>query len=303
MARGDVRPVTAGDTEDIYCIDTEMYGLPEYGAVYVITGDRPAVVDTGIGADYEAVLDALADLGVAPGDLEVVAPTHVHLDHAGGAGFLARECPNATVYIHEQGARHLIDPSRLWAGTKQAVGERIVHYAEPVPVPEERIVELTDGDEIPVSDRSLRVHHAPGHAPHQAVYEDPASGGVFVADAVGIHTPGMDEPGPTSPPPNFDLEQCLEDVETVRSLDPDALYFGHFGGASTDGLLDAYERVLSEWVEDVAAARDDLGDDEAVVEHFADQADSFYQGDGDMVRAEVVMNVRGALHYLDQRED
>lgn len=302
MARGDVTEVTAGDTDDLYCIDTGMYGLDEYGAVYVLASDRPAIVDTGVGTNYELILDGLADLGIAPTDLEVIAPTHVHLDHAGGAGYLARECPDATVYVYEAGAHHLIDPSRLWAGTKQAVGTRIEHYAEPVPVPEDRLVELEEGDSIDVGDRELAVHHAPGHAFHQAVFADPASDGVFAADAAGINLPRMDGPGPTSPPPDFDLEGCLADVDLLRDLDPGALYYGHFGGYETDDLLDQYERVLTDWIETVAETRAELGDDEAVTERLAARAESYYGDDGEMTRAEVVMNVKGALQYLDERE-
>jgi glyoxylase-like metal-dependent hydrolase (beta-lactamase superfamily II) len=301
MVRGDVSPVTAGDADDIYCVDAGVYDRPEYGAVYVIASDRPAIVDTGIGTGYETLLDVLASLGIAPGDLDVIAPTHVHLDHAGGAGYLARECPNADVYVHERGARHLVEPDRLWEGTKRAAGDRIDHYAEPVPIPEDRIVQLADGDEIDVGDRSLAVHDAPGHAPHQAVFYDPASDGVFAADAAGIYRPSMDEPGPTSPPPDFDLEQCLADVDFLQSLDPSAIYYGHFGDAPADGLLAAYAETLQEWVADIAAARDDLEDDDAVIEHFATQVDVRDGVDPATVRGEAEMNVRGGLRYLDER--
>jgi glyoxylase-like metal-dependent hydrolase (beta-lactamase superfamily II) len=301
MALGDVSPVAAGEADDVYCIDAGIYGTPEYGAVYAITGDRPAIVDTGIGTGYEAILDALADLGVAPRDLAVIAPTHVHLDHAGGAGYLARECPTADVYVHERGARHLVEPGRLWAGTKQAVGDRIDQYAEPVPIPEDRIVEVSDGEAIDVGDRDLAVHHAPGHAPHQAVFYDPKSDGVFAADAAGINTPAMDGPAPTTPPPDFDLEQCLADVDLLRSLAPSAIYYGHYGAAPADGLLDAYAEALAEWVAEIETARGDLAEDAAVVEHFVERADVPDGVDPAVVRGEVRMNVHGVLRYLDDR--
>jgi len=111
MAIGDV--YDAENCADVHYVDTGMYDVPEYGSVYVVDAERPALVDTGIGARYEGILDAMAEVGVAPADLEAIAITHVHLDHAGGVGYLVEECPNATVYVHEIGAPHLVDPTRL----------------------------------------------------------------------------------------------------------------------------------------------------------------------------------------------
>ncbi|MFC7133002.1 MULTISPECIES: MBL fold metallo-hydrolase [Salinibaculum] len=303
MALGDLYEATAGETTDLYYVDTGMYDTAEYGSVYILDAERPALVDTGIGTNYEAILDAMDQVGIAPEDLEVIAPTHVHLDHAGGAGYLAAECPNADVYVYELGARHLVDPERLWEGTKAAVEDQIAYYAEPKPVPEERIVELTDGDTIDLGDHSLDVHHAPGHAPHQVVFHDPANDGVFTADAAGILTPGLDGPRQTSPPPTFDLDQVLADVEMLRDLDPAALYYGHFGDSPTADNLDAYAEVTREWVADVEAARERLADDEAVIEHFVERTEAVDAWGEEKGRAEERMNVRGILTYLDNRED
>ena len=120
MAIGDVFQVTTGDCSDLSYVDVGLYDTPGYGSVYVLDAERPAIVDTGLGTNYELVLDALDDLDIAREAVAVIAPTHVHLDHAGGAGYLAEACPNAEVAIHEIGAPHLIDPSRLVEGTKRA---------------------------------------------------------------------------------------------------------------------------------------------------------------------------------------
>jgi len=300
MAIGDVTTVTAGDCTDLYCVDTGMYDVAGYGAVYVLDAERPALVDSGIGTNYERVLAAIEAVGLAPGDIEVIALTHVHLDHAGGAGFLVGEC-DADVYVHEVGARHVIDPGRLWAGTRQAVGDQIEFYVEPEPIPEERVVEIADGDRIDLGDHALDVHYAPGHAPHQVVFEDAESGAVFVADAAGIYDIGRDELFPTSPPPNFDPEQCQADVETIRALDPDVLCYPHFGAAETGDLLDRYEDVLAAWVDSVATTRAAFGDDDAVIEHFVAEADAEREAWGaEKADAEVAMNVRGVLTALDR---
>ncbi|WP_256391712.1 MBL fold metallo-hydrolase [Natronoarchaeum rubrum] len=301
MAAGDVFEATTGSCEDLHYVDTGMYDSPEYGSVYVLDAERPAVIDTGLGTNYERIVDAIESVGLSLADIEVIAVTHVHLDHAGGAGFLARDCPNADVYVHEIGARHLVDPERLVEGTKRAVGDQWQYYVEPRPIAEDRIVELSNGDAIDLGDHELIAHHAPGHAPHQVVYEDPANDAVFTADAAGIWVPSLDRIEPTSPPSNFDLEAALDDVEMLQELGVETLLFGHFGPCPTDDVLDEYADVLAEWVAAVEEERAERADDDAVVEHFAETVDS------DLIeiwgehkaRAETGMNVRGVLGYLD----
>jgi glyoxylase-like metal-dependent hydrolase (beta-lactamase superfamily II) len=303
MAIGDVFEVDVGAVSGVHYVDVGVFGAPERGAVYVIDAARPAIVDAGMGTNYELVIDALESVGVAPDDLEVIALTHVHLDHAGGAGYLARACPDADVYVHPNGAPHVADPERLVEGTKAAVGAQWEHYAEPVPVPEERIVEVEDGDAVDLGDRALDVHHAPGHAPHQVVFHDASGGIVYTADAAGIYVPEVDAVVPTSPPPNFDLEGCLEDVGTIRALEPDVLGYYHFGPAETGERLAEYESVLARWVEEVEAAREELPDDEAVIERVARSSEVASVWGDDGPSPEVVMDVRGVLTYLDRREE
>ena len=131
MSLGELYEATAAGTTDLYYVDVEMYGSSGYGLVYILDAERPALVDTGTGLHHETVLDAMSEVGIEPEELEVIAPTHVHLDHAGGAGLLAETCPNADVYIYEAGARFLTDPTRIWEGTKGVVGDRIKYYVEP----------------------------------------------------------------------------------------------------------------------------------------------------------------------------
>ncbi|WP_323190998.1 MBL fold metallo-hydrolase [Halostella sp. PRR32] len=302
MEPGDVRTVTSGECTDLYYVDTGMYDTAEYGSVYVLDAERPAIVDTGIGTNYERILAALDEAGIERDDLEVIAITHVHLDHAGGAGFIADACPNAEVYVHESGARHLADPSRLWKGTKSAVGDQIEFYTEPEPVPDSRITELEDGDTIDLGDHELVVHHAPGHAPHQVVFEDPANDAVFTADAAGIWVPSISQITETSPPPQFDLEGTLADAEMLVAMDPETLLFAHFGPKDADGVLAEYTDVLTDWVQAVERKREELGDDEAVIDHFVENADMGHVWGERKARGETAMNVRGVLTYLDHGE-
>ncbi|AGB36101.1 MBL fold metallo-hydrolase [Natronococcus occultus] len=306
MEIGDVREVTTGDCSDLYYVDTGMYETGGYGSVYIVDDERPAIVDTGIGTNYERILEALEEVGIASEDLEVIAVTHIHLDHAGGAGFLAEACPNADVYVHPIGTDHLADPSRLVAGTKAAVGDQWQYYVEPKPVPEERLVEIEDGDAIDLGDHELRVHETPGHAPHQVIFEDPANDAVFTADAAGIWVPEREEIRETSPPSNFHLERCLEDVETLKAIDPDVLCYAHFGpryvGDDAESALEAYATVLDEWVGDVETKREELENDDAVVDHFASRSDLGDAWGEHKAGAEAAMNVRGVLGYLDHRD-
>lgn len=309
MAPGDVLDVEVAP--DVYYVDTGMYETAEYGAVYIVDAERPAVLDTGIGTHRDRVFAAIESVGLAVEDLEVIAPTHVHLDHAGGAGFLAQEAPEATVYVHEIGAPHLVAPDRLVEGTKRAVGDQWQYYVEPEPIPEERVVSLTDGDTIDLGDRELDVSHAPGHAPHQVVFHEPAADWVHVADAAGIWVPSRSFVRETSPPPNFDLEAALEDIETIRDLDPDTLLYPHFGPVTdVEAVLDEYRATLTTWVEDIAArleaveatgSADDQETDaavESVVEHFVAANDMEPVWGEVKAREETAMNVRGVVHYL-----
>ena len=304
MAIGDVAAVP--DATDVYYLDTGMYDATEYGSVFLVDAERPALVDAGIGTNYERILDALDEVGIDREDLEYVLPTHVHLDHAGGTGFLAEACPNATVLTHESGVRHLVDPTRLVEGTKAAVEDQWQYYVEPDPVPENRIEGLADGDEIDLGDRVFEVIHAPGHAPHQVVFYDFADEIVFAADAAGIYIPFLNEVVPTTPPPQFDLEKSLADARTIEARDPDVLCYGHYGPRECDeDVLPNYRRTLVEWVEAVRSKREELDDDEAVIEHFVEHADEdrFEKWGEQKTRAEERLNVRGVLAYLDRRDE
>lgn len=301
MARGDIYEATAGGSSDLYYVDIGLYDSAEYGSVYILDAERPALVDTGLGTSVDLILDALETVGIAPADLAAIVPTHVHLDHAGGAGYLLEHCPHADVYCYETGARFLLDPTPLWEGTKAVISRRLHHYVEPRPVPQNRLVVVGDGDTIDLGDHALDVHHAPGHAFHQAVFYDPANDGVFAADAAGINTPALDGVRYCSPPPDFDLEQCLDDVRLLQHLDPAALYYGHFGAVETDDVLSAYAATLTDWVERVERKRAELTDDERVIEYFVERTETVECWDDSHARGEEHLNVLGVLQYLDRQ--
>lgn len=296
--------VTLNGCSDVYCVDAGVYGLSRYGAVYIIDAEYPAVIDTGIGKNYNRILNAMGAIGITREELTYILPTHVHLDHAGGTGYLAQECPEATVGVHEFGASHLVDPSGLIEGTKRAVGrERWEDYGEPVPVSEERIEEFVGGERLDLGDHSLQIHHAPGHAPHQVVFENPENDLVFVADAAGNWFPDRGFARALSPPPDFDLEQCLDDIDMLRSLDPETLCYAHFGPDSADENLDLFEEVLVDWVNAIEQKRQDCDSDEAVVDYFATRNGVTHLWPESQAYGATAMNVRGVLQFLDTRDE
>src|SRR5512138_3241421 len=158
----------------VVLVDTG-YVRPRLAAAYLVRGrDSAAVVETGAASAVPRILAALAAQGLSPADVSHVVVTHVHLDHAGGAGALLRELPRARLVVHPRGARHLVDPSKLVAGTIEVYGEARFRalYGELVPVPAERVVEAPDGFTVELGGRRLRILDAPGHAKHHFVVWD-----------------------------------------------------------------------------------------------------------------------------------
>src|SRR5215472_15188681 len=170
---------------DVYQIDTQMAGYAGITAGYLIKSDRPCLVETGTASSAPVVTAALAALGVGPADLATVVVTHIHLDHAGGVGDIAATFGAAEVVVHEHGAWHLADPSRLMASARRIYGDELDDlFGELAPTPAERIgvVDLGGG-------RKLDSHYSPGHAKHHIGLIDSVSGDLYVGDAAGLYMP------------------------------------------------------------------------------------------------------------------
>lgn len=220
----------------ITCIETG-YFRPGLAACYLLvdTGEA-AVIETGTSHSVPRILRVLAQQGLAPEAVRWIIPTHVHLDHAGGAGALLRHCPNAGLVVHPRGARHLIDPSRLIAGAREVYGaERLeTLYGEIVPAPAARVREAPDGSEWPLGSRRLLVRDTPGHARHHFCVWDPGSRGWFTGDTFGIgyrelHTAAGPFLFPTTTPVQFEPVRLLESIALLMQADPAFMYLTHFG--------------------------------------------------------------------------
>jgi glyoxylase-like metal-dependent hydrolase (beta-lactamase superfamily II) len=243
---------------EVFQIDTRMAGYEGITAGYLIRGERPCLVETGTAPSAPVVRDALARLGIGPGDLATVVVTHIHLDHAGGAGDIAAMFPAAQIVVHQRGARHLADPSRLMASARMVYGNALDRlFGVLAPVPAERIVALDDTGTVDLGGgRHLDSYHSPGHAKHHVGLIDSQSGDLYVGDAAGVYLPDTGDLRPATPPPDFDLEVALASVRKFASLRPARLLFSHYGpvGAVAETLERSAEEIRV-WVEETRRAR------------------------------------------------
>jgi glyoxylase-like metal-dependent hydrolase (beta-lactamase superfamily II) len=243
-------PVVFQVADGITAIDTFMGGRERYTAAYLLDAAQPTLVETGPGTSVEPVAAALEHLGIEPNALAHIVLTHIHLDHAGGVGQLARRFPHATVWVHERGAPHLADPSRLVASATRVWGEReMQEFFLPVePVASSRIEALRDGDTIDMADRTLAVLDTPGHASHHVALVDSRTGAVFTGDALGIHVPDLPVLRPATPPPEFDLERYVASIDRIKAASASILLFAHFGPLrDVDATCDLAIRRVRDW--------------------------------------------------------
>jgi glyoxylase-like metal-dependent hydrolase (beta-lactamase superfamily II) len=245
-------PVISDVAPGITAIDTAMAGERELNAVYFLGGDEPCLVESGPGADLLVVTAALDRIGVGPEDLAHLVVTHIHLDHAGGAGALLRRFPAATLWVHERGAPHLVDPERLVASTIRTYGPDRMRrlFGETVPCPAARIRIVADGSVIPMGERRLEVLHTPGHASHHVSLLEDVSGAMFTGEAIGSYLPWGPAFRPALPPPEVDVGQALASISRMRAARPAILLTSHFGPVLDveRGFAVAAERV-SAWAE------------------------------------------------------
>ena len=244
----------------VHAIDTRMSGYDGITAGYLVLADRPCLVETGTARSAPVVRAALESLGVGPEDLATVVVTHIHLDHAGGVGDLAAAYPNAEVVVHEAGARHLVDPSRLMDSARRVYGHLMDEVFGPLAAtPQERVRAVGGTASIDLGGgRELTTHYSPGHAKHHIGMLDSATGDLYVGDAVGIYTAEADVLRPATPPPDFDLDVALASLRAFAALQPTRLLFSHFGPVDDVArTLDRSEEELRLWVELTRVARGD----------------------------------------------
>jgi len=300
---------------EVFQIDTRMAGYEGITAGYLIRGDRPCLVETGTAPSAPVVRDALAALGIGPGDLATVVVTHIHLDHAGGAGDIAAMFPAAQIVVHQRGARHLADPTRLMAGARLVYGRALERlFGVLAPVPAERIVALDDVGTVDLGGgRRLDSHYSPGHAKHHVGLVDSDTGDLYVGDAAGVYLPETGDVRPATPPPDFDYQTALASVRMFAALQPTRLLFSHYGPVTAvSETLDRSAEEITVWVEETRRTRGagpDLDHAVAMVRERTNHRYLATSPDADPAIAEkfervsgAVANVEGIMHWLDKTE-
>jgi len=216
--------------EDIYQIDAQLGAADRSMVSYLIAGSPAALIENGPASTIPAVLEALRQVGQDPAQVAFIIPTHIHLDHAGGAGQLARLWPWAKVVLHEQGFRHMIDPARLIASTKKAFGDNFEDVFGPiVPVAEVQVKVVQGGETLCLGHRELKISYAPGHAPHHICVYDSLSRGLFCGEALGLPLGETGYVIPAAIPPGFDLEATLDTYDRLEKLSSSILFYSHDG--------------------------------------------------------------------------
>jgi glyoxylase-like metal-dependent hydrolase (beta-lactamase superfamily II) len=218
-------------------------------AAYFITEGGGVLVEPGPQAITPDIQEAMSQLGLK--GLDYIIATHVHLDHAGGLGKLAQLFPQARVVVNPQGAKHVINPSKLIQGTRIAFGEEFETIYGPIlPVPKSQVMVVRDGERLSAGSRELVIIYTPGHASHHIAVFDTKSKGLFCGEALGlIYSPGS-QPLPAVAAPSLDIEVYLSNMERLRRLQPRILFYSH------GGVSDEPDRSISQAVENTKAIGD-----------------------------------------------
>ena len=216
-------------TGAIAYLDNGLLNTPGVGTTYLVQGDDIAIVETGTSLCAPTILEGLHALGVQPGVVRHIVLTHVHMDHAGGAGVLAQAMPEARVYIHSETAPYLVDPTRLLRSAERALGDLFARHGTIVPLPEERLAPAETLDLDLGRGVRLQAVPTPGHSPDHLSYFEPSSAALFAGDAIGISLLAYGYHGPVTPPPTYDVVAQHATFDTLLAMPAAHLLFSHWG--------------------------------------------------------------------------
>jgi len=305
--------------DGIVAIDTEFMRPIQDASHLIIEGGRAAFVDTGTNDSVPLLIDALRQQDLDVADVDFVFLTHVHLDHAGGAGLLMQALPNARCVIHPRGVRHMVDPAKLIAGTAAVYGVERTHdlYGVIQPVDESRVVVPNDEQWIELNGRKLQVLFTEGHARHHYCLRDPASRGVFTGDSFGVSYRELDTAAgefifPTSTPASFDPAEAHKSVDRIMACNPERLYLTHYSRVTDLARLAADMHAgIDAYVEIALAQRDNDNPLPAMQSAMYDYLSTRliahgYKGDDSAMRSvleiDVVLNAQGLVSWLQRQQ-
>jgi glyoxylase-like metal-dependent hydrolase (beta-lactamase superfamily II) len=244
---------TISPTLKLINLQPPIPGYERFIGAYLFCGERKAIVDPGPKSAIPHLLSALAELNTHPNEIDFIILTHIHIDHAGGAGTALRDMPRARVFAHSQALRHLVDPAKLWEASLKTLGDLALQYGSIEPVPEDRLAVATDLMTIDLGrGLILEVHLTPGHAAHHLSLFDRKNGILIAGEAAGVCVNGSLR---MATPPPFRLDETLSSIDRLISLEPKTLCYGHFGcyGNAVERLRLARSKLLT-WYETVGSA-------------------------------------------------
>jgi glyoxylase-like metal-dependent hydrolase (beta-lactamase superfamily II) len=290
-----------------YLIDLKPIGIENFIASYVIISNKTMIVETGPTTSIGNLLEGLREIGIRNDEVNYVAVSHVHIDHAGGAGMLLKHLPNARLLAHPRGASHLVKPEKLWTQTKQVLGKIAEMYGKIHPVPEKRIIQAKNEMIIELGEGvKFKVLETLGHASHHLSFYENSSKGIFTGDAAGVYLEKLDVVLPTTPPP-FHLEITLSSLACLKKMNPERLYYTHFG-VRDDAIkrLEAYTAQLKLWARVVVEGMEDGEDLEAIYERVLKEdasigeAADFIRNHLVLRRGVVMQSVQGLIEYFNR---
>ena len=234
-------------SEHVIIIDAPYLGRKGVLGTYLIRGENSVLVDPGPTVSIPYIEGSLRRIGVKSETLRFIAPTHIHLDHAAGSWRLMQAYPETRLLIHPRGSAHMVDPRRLEAGARGLFGDAVSNYGEIRGVPEQKVTESRDGEEVDLNGVTVKVIWTPGHSSHHQCLYVPEERTLILGDAGGHYDPVSETVMPTTPPP-FNPVKAVESIDRLISLEPKILCYGHFG--FTDNAvhrLEAHKRQIQLW--------------------------------------------------------
>ena len=306
-----VNVMNVGD--GISVIDSEYYSK-DFAAIYLLKQkNKVIIIETGTNYSVPHVKEALSQVGLSFSDVSYVIPTHVHLDHAGGAGLLMMQCQNAALVVHPRGARHLIDPSKLVAGAKAVYGENKFkeYYGEIFPIDANRVIQADDNFILDFDGRELRFIDTPGHARHHFCIWDKATKSMFTGDTFGISYRDLDHQDelyilPSTSPVQFDPEALIQSINRIMEFKPERVCLTHFSAIkptkkATNKLIESIH-----FVSNLAIKYADKNDSESII--YKKMMDYFLEGLNeigfqnndyakDRLSLDVLINTQGLIYW------
>ncbi len=225
-----------------YHFETPVSGINRVLSVYIIKEEKQTLIDPGPANAIPFIQEAMSKLAIE--GFTNIIPTHIHLDHAGATGKLVEMFPDAKLFLHPSAVRHIVDPTRLIQGTKQAFGENFESVWGPItPMAESKIIVPGDGEKYSLGGRDIRILYAPGHASHHIAIFDEKTKGIFAGEALGVPKKEAENfPLPAVVPPSFDIDEYVATMEKLRALKPKLIFYGHDGvGKEPEKLITAAE--------------------------------------------------------------